>query len=178
MILISIFLFTAFVLLGFWLLRTLWMNDARTTPTPGRGKGKARKTAPERQEMNPFLHTLLLNRLDKLASEGAFAEAIELFANEPMPKPRAADELSTHVTILRIMVRCYEAQADWQNAQDCYRKAIEFSRKIGSYTRDLEAGLHLCEQKSAGAAPSADNYDAVVVSRPQPAEWQTSRASL
>lgn len=177
MIMISMFLFTALLLVGLWLLRTVWGKNAnRATPTRNRVKGKARKTASEGIEKNPFMHTLLLNRLGRLESEGAYEQAIQLFRKDPMPRPRAADELATHVSILQIVSRCYQAQSDWTNAKDCYEKAIGYSRKIGCHTRDLEAGIHLCNQQLSGVAVQSTQYGAAPVNRQTSPEWQTSQA--
>ncbi len=174
---ISIFLFTALLLLGLWLLSSLWGNSTNgATQMRSRGKGKARRTAPEGVEKNPFMHTLLLNRLGKLESEGAYDRAILLFQKESMPQPRASDELATHVSILRIVGRCYEAQADWASAKECYEKAIGYSRKIGYHTHDLEAGIQLCNQQSNGRAAQSTHYESTPVSRQTSSKWQPSRA--
>lgn len=179
MVLISTFLFTALLLLGLWLLSTLWGKKTnRATSKRSRGKGRARKLAPTGIEKNPFTHTLLLNRLSKLESESAYEQAVRLFEKESMPRPRASDELATHVSILRSAGRCYEALSDWSNAKGCYEKALGYSRKIGYHTRDLEAGIHLCNQQLEGKAAQVTHYQSAPAGRQTSPEWQPSRASL
>jgi tetratricopeptide (TPR) repeat protein len=123
------------------------------------------------------MHTLLLNRLSKLESEGAHDQAVQLFEKESMPRPRASDELATHVSILRIVGRCYEAQSNWANAKDCYEKAISYSHKIGYHTHDLEASIHLCNQQPDGKAAQTTHYESAAGRQTAP-EWQPFRASL
>ncbi|HEX8529542.1 MAG TPA: hypothetical protein VF646_05945 [Cytophagales bacterium] len=131
-----------------------------------------------RKEINPFGAALLLNRLSKLEAEGAYDQALALFGREPLPKPRAADEFATHLTILRIAANCYQAQSDWRNAADCYREAIRYAAKIGYSPRDLEGRLDLCKRQLAGGpAPQTANYETAVPNRPAPSHWQASGAS-
>ncbi len=173
----SIFLFTALLVLGLWMLSTLWGKKTNgATQTRGRGKRRTWKSIPREAEKNPFMHALLLNRLGKLESEGAYDQAIRLFEKESMPRPRASDELATHVSILRTVARCYEAQSDWDNAKDCYEKAISYSRKIGYHTHDLEARIRLCNQQPGGQAAQTSHYETAPASRQPAPEWQTSQA--
>ena len=143
-----------------------------------RKKAAGRVLAGSRKEVNPFVATLLLNRLSKLEAEGAHDKAVELFGREALPKPRAADEFATHVSILRIAAGCYQAQSDWRNAAACYREAISHTGKIGYNPRDLEAGLDLCKRQLAGGpAPQTTNYEAAVPNQTVPPHWRASGAS-
>jgi tetratricopeptide (TPR) repeat protein len=131
-----------------------------------------------RKEVNPFGPALLLNRLSKLQDQGAYDQAVTLFGREPLPRPRAADEFATHITILRIAAGCYQAQSDWRNAAACYREALRHTGKIGYNPRDLEAGLDLCQRQLAGGpAPQTTNYEAAVPNNPVPPHWRASGAS-
>ena len=163
---IGISSFLVFSLLAAWRVATF------------RKKTGGRILAGSRKEINPFGAALLLNRLSKLEAEGAYDQALALFGREPLPKPRAADEFATHLTILRIAANCYRAQSDWRNAADCYREAIRYAAKIGYSPRDLEGGLDLCKRQLAGgSAPQATNYETAVPNRPAPSQWQASGAS-
>jgi tetratricopeptide (TPR) repeat protein len=163
---IGISSFIAFSLLAAWRVAKL------------RRRTGGRNLAGSRKEINPFGATLLLNRLSKLEAEGAYDKAVALFGQESLPKPRAADEFSTHVTILRIVANCYQAQSDWRNAAACYREAIRHAAKIGYSPRDLETGLELCKRQLAGGpAPQTTNYEAAVPNRPAQPHWQASGAS-
>ncbi len=139
---------------------------------------KGWQTDPEPAEKNPFLHTLLLSRLDKLASEGAYEQAIQLFGKEPLFKPRASDELATHASILRIMGRCYEAQSDWQKAKECYQKAVDYSGQIGYHPHEQEAGIARCNQQLGDQASGTIHYERGEANGPNDPGWQPSRAAM
>ncbi len=163
---ISISSFLVFSLLAAW-------RVAKSRKRTG-----GRSTAGSRKEINPFGGALLLNRLRKLEAEGDYDAALALFGREPLPKPRAADEFATHVTILRIAANCYGARSDWRNAAACYRDAIRHAGKIGYPLRDLETGLDLCKRHLAGGpAPQTTHYEAAVPNRPAQPHWQASGAS-
>jgi tetratricopeptide (TPR) repeat protein len=163
---IGISSFVVFSLLAAWRVAKLRRKTGRRFP------------AGSRKEINPFGATLLLNRLSKLEAEGAYDQALALFGREPLPKPHAADEFATHLTILRIAANCYQVQSDWRNAADCYREAIRYAAKIGYSPRDLEGGLDLCKRQLAGGpAPQTTNYEAAVPNRPAQPHWQASGAS-
>jgi tetratricopeptide (TPR) repeat protein len=163
---IGISSFVVFSLLAAWRVAKLRRKTGRRFP------------AGSRKEINPFGATLLLNRLSKLEAEGAYDKALALFGREPLPKPHAADEFATHLTILRIAANCYQVQSDWRNAADCYREAIRYAAKIGYSPRDLEGGLDLCKRQLAGGpAPQTTNYEAAVPNRPAQPHWQASGAS-
>jgi tetratricopeptide (TPR) repeat protein len=143
-----------------------------------RRKTAGRVLPASRKELNPFGAALLLNRLTKLQAEGAHDRAVVLYEREALPKPRAADEFATHITILRIAAGCYQARSDWRNAAACYREALRHTGKIGYNPADLEAGLDLCQQQMAGGpAPQTTSYEAAAPNRPVPPQWQASGAS-
>ncbi len=165
MVMISISSFLVFSLLAAW-------RVAKSRKQTG-----GRSFAGSRKEINPFGGALLLNRLRKLEAEGDYDTALALFGREPLPKPRAADEFATHVTILRIAANCYQARSDWRQAAACYRDAIRHAGKIGYPLRDLETGLDLCKRHLAGGpATQTTNYEAAVPNRPAQPHWQASGA--
>ncbi len=165
MVMISISSFLVFSLLAAWRVAKF------------RKKTGGRILTGSRKEINPFGAALLLNRLSTLEAEGAYDKALALFQREPLPKPRAADEFATHVTILRIAAGCYQAQSDWRHAADCYREALRYAGKIGYAPRDLETGLELCKRHLAGGpAPQTTNYEPAAPNRPAQPHWQASGA--
>jgi tetratricopeptide (TPR) repeat protein len=147
MIVMSIFLFTALVLLGTYLLGSLWNKEATQRSNMPLWP-KASKVKQGDMERNPFKHTLLLNRLHTLESQGAYEQVARLYEKESLSQPLAGDELATHISILQIVGRCYGQLSDCQNAKYCYGKAIDYSRKIGHPTHELEVSLKWYIQKA------------------------------